>query len=302
MGSTAERRAHPAPQHTLPLGGPKLEETSLNPAALPDQALSWLCVAAALGTLWPALRLLSVIWSRSEYLAHGYLIPAVAAGLVYTRRSDIARALRTPAPPASGPAWVLLAALWESAALAGEVSTAAGLGIPAVLAATAYALGGRALLGALRLPVGFLLFMVPPPGFVQDRLLIELKSFVMQSSVYMLQAWGYTVTATGNRLLLPGQELFVANACSGLTSIVTLMPLGVVIAYFLSHGWARRLLIVSSIVPVAILTNIMRVTVTVAMVSRLGGEAARGSLHEGLGVLTFVLGTATLLGLSRVLR
>ena len=267
----------------------------------PDVLLRWACVASALLALLPGLRLLSWIWDRSEYLAHGYLIPAVSLWLLWVRRDELIRALHEGKVPLSGPLWVGLAALFEALAVAGEVSSAAGLGMPLLLAATAYALGGRPLLAAAGVPIGLLVLMVPPPGFIQDRVLIDLKRSVVHVSLEILHTLGYTVTATGNKILVPGHELFVANACSGLISIVTLSPLAVVVAYFMGRGVWRRALIVASIVPLAMLGNIIRVTATVAVVSSHGIEYAQGLLHEGFGMVTFLAGTLALLFVARVL-
>ena len=282
--------------------------TTVQPATAPlsprpfELGLRAACLATALVAMLPGLELLSWIWDRSEYLAHGYFIPCVSGALVYMRRAEILDALRQGPVPLSGPLWVAAAALFESAAVLGEISTAAGVGIPLMLAATAYAVGGRLLLGRLGVPILLLVLMVPPPGFVQDRMLIELKSVVMQVSVRVLQMLGYTVSSIGNRILIPGHDLFVAHACSGLTSIVTLSPLAVVVAYFMSRGVWRRAVVLASIVPFAVFGNILRVTVTVALVSSYGGEMAEGLLHESFGIFTFVAGTLLLIGVARGLE
>jgi exosortase len=268
----------------------------------PAVLLRWACVVSALLALLPGLRLLSWIWDRSDYLAHGYLIPAVSLWLVWVRRDELLRILQEGKAPASGPLWVGLAALFESVAVAGEVASAAGLGLPLLLAATAYALGGRPLLVAAGMPIGLLALMVPPPGFVLDRVLMDLKNIVVVVSVEILHALGYTVAAMGNRLLVPGHELFVAHACSGLTSIVTLSPLAVVVAYFMGRGVWRRAVIVASIVPLAMLGNIIRVTGTVALVSSHGIEYADGLLHESFGMVTFLAGTVALLVVARLVE
>ena len=87
-----------------------------------------------------------------------------------------------------------------------------------------------------------------------------------------------------------------------LTSIVTLLPLGVVVAYLLSHGVWRRLVIVASVVPIAVVGNVARVVITVALVASRGIGYAEGMLHESFGVVTFAVGTLVLLLLARVLR
>jgi exosortase len=267
-----------------------------------EQALRWTCLAAGLAGLVPAIQLLSWIWSRSEYLAHGYLIPPLAAGLLYMRRAEIVNAVRSEPSPSSGPLWVLLAALFECAAVAGEVSSAAGIGMPFMLGAVAYAVGGSRLLRITLLPLALLALTVPPPGFLQEPVLLALKRVVTKVSIALLHSWGYTVAALGNRILVPNHELFMADACSGLTSIVSLSPLAAVVAYFLSRGVWRRAVVLASVVPLAVAANILRVTVTILLVVHFGPTYGQGMIHEGFGVVTFLIGTAGMIGVARWLR
>jgi exosortase len=111
-----------------------------------------------------------------------------------------------------------------------------------------------------------------------------------------------TVLAEGNQILLPEHTLFVADACSGLTSVVTMLPIACTLAYFLTRGVWRRLVVVGSVVPLAMAGNVVRVLVTVKMVSVIGGEAAQGLLHESFGIATYAIGTLALVGIARFLR
>jgi exosortase len=260
------------------------------------------CVALAAAAIAPALRALSYIWSNSEFMGYGYLIPASALALLWLQRLEVADALRTAEPPANGAGWVLAAALVESLGLLSDVSSIAGLGIPLLLAATAYAIGGARLARSLALPIGFLVFMLPPPGFLVDPMLAKLKSVVTLAAVQLIQWAGLAVASEGNRIFVPGHELFVANACAGLNSIVTLLPLGVVVATFLVQTPGRRAAVLASIVPLAMLGNIVRVALTAVLVSRFGIEYAEGNLHETFGAATFVLGALALLGVARLVR
>lgn len=273
--------------------------------ATSDDSDRWLriaCLVASLLASWPALRLLSYVWTNSDYLAHGYLIPLTSLGLVWLRRERIAENLANARTPPWGPPIVLAAALLQAAAVLAGASTTAGIGIVLTLGATIYAVGGRRLFRTLLVPVAFLLLMVPPPIVLQDRLLFGLKGLVIHFSVAILQATGYSVAATGNRLFVPGHELFVADACSGLTSIVTLLPLGVVVAYLLSHGLWRRLVIIACVVPIALVANLARVVITVALVASHGIGYAEGLLHESFGMSTFLGGTVILLAIAKALR
>ncbi len=272
------------------------------PPSAGQMALRWACLAGALAISVPGLLNLARIWERTEYLGHAYLLPLVAAWLIYRGRTAILRTFHTGSPPVLGSLLVLATASFEVLAVFGDVIFAAGVGIPLLLAATAYAIGGRELLVLTRLPLGFLALMVPPPGFLITRLLVTLKLFVTKVSVNILQAADFPVAADGNQIFLPHHALFVTDACSGLTSIVTLLPLAVIVAYFLGRGVWRRLVIVASIVPLAVGGNIVRVLSTVYFVSSQGIEFAQGLLHESFGLLTFILGTLCLLGIARLVR
>ena len=154
----------------------------------------------------------------------------------------------------------------------------------------------------LTLPLIFLALMVPPPYFVTQSLLAELKLLVTRVSVEILYGLGQTVFADGNRIEVPGHELFVADACSGLTSIVTMLPVACLIAYALLREWWRRALLVASVIPFAIVANVVRVVVSVKLVPVFGAEAAQGLLHEGFGVAAFAAGTLAVAGFARWLR
>jgi exosortase len=273
-----------------------------SPPGLPlsARALQLLCVGLAAALCVPAVHNMPVIWSRTEFLAHGYLIPLVSLFLLASNRHKLAEGLRTGRPPLAGAALVLVAAAAMAVAVLGDVGFAAGLMVPVLLLATLFAVGGAALLRPALVPVGFLALMVRPPDFLTTELLFRLKLLVTRSSVSLLQAAGQTVAANGNEILVPGHTLFVADACSGLSSIITLIPLGCVIAYFVCSGVWRRLVVVASIVPLAVGANILRVLVTVAVVSRYGIEFAQGLLHESFGMTTYVAGTVALVLVAKL--
>jgi len=267
-----------------------------------DLVLAAAIVVLGISVCAPAIRQLSYLWKDSDFYGHAYALPVVAAYLVYGDRQRIARLLRKLQPPIYG-AWVVLAAAsFEVLMYVGDVGFLAGLGIPLVFASLAIGIGGLALLRPFLLPLCFIALMVPPPRFLMYELLFRLKLFVTDTAVALMQAAGQTVIAEGNKILLPGETLFVADACTGLTSIVTLLPLSCIVAYFLSHGTWRRLVIFASVVPLAVAANILRVVVTVGMVSAVGIDTAQGSLHETFGVATYVLGTLAVIAVAKVLR
>jgi exosortase len=267
-----------------------------------EHALLVASALVAVAMCVPALLRLSYLWSGSQFYGHAWALPVTAAYVAWGERAKLRRALADLRPPRLGFVVALGAATLEVLAFIGDVRFVAGLAVPVVLAATAWALGGWPLLRPLLLPFGFLALMVPPPRFVMFELLFRLKLFVTEVAVTWLHMAGVTVVAEGNKVVLPEQTLFVADACSGLTSVITLLPLSCIVAYFLSHGTWRRVAVVLSVFPLAIGANILRVIVTVYLVTWLGGEAAQGLLHESFGLASFTLGTLALIGVAKVLR
>lgn len=271
----------------------------------PDPALPTLA-ATALGIAFalclPAIAGLSNQFQRVEFYGHGYLVFLVAAYLVYDERKQIAETLRCLRPPRYGFLLVFAAAAFEVLMLIGDVTFLAGVGVSLLLASTLYAVGGSRLVEPFRLPLVLVVLMTPPPGFVRFEILSQLKLLVTKSAVWLLQIWGAPVFREGNVVVVPGHTLFVADACSGLTSILTMLPIAVVLAYFIVRSNWRRAILVLSVMPLALAANVIRLIVTVQMVSVIGGEAAQGALHESFGIGVYAAGSLLLLGLARLLR
>jgi exosortase len=99
----------------------------------------------------------------------------------------------------------------------------------------------------------------------------------------------------GNIIHMADAQLLVAEACSGLRSVMALGTLGVVFAYFFRRRWAERLVLIVSTLPIAILVNAFRVALTGVLTHQFGEEAASGMIHSTEGFFTFGLAFALLL-------
>jgi exosortase len=250
----------------------------------------------------PALFALARVWSSVDYYSHGFLVPLVAYWIA--RRDGRTRLRpgdeRTPA----GGAVVGFAIALYAAGLAVGGAGLQGLGLIAAVAGGALYLLGRDGLRALAFPIAFLVFMLPLPSAWVTPVILDLQLLVSSAAVAVLQTSGATVAREGNVILLAGGDsLFVEEACSGITSIITLAPLAVVLAYFTQRTWWRRLALVAAVAPAAMLANLLRVVVSVIAAQHLGAErATSGTLHESAGLLTFALACLALIGLGVLLR
>jgi len=250
----------------------------------------------------PGVAAMARIWGSADYLSHGYLVPLVAAWAAWHDRAAL-----TELPSGRdrrGLVLLVAALMLYGLGLAAGLVGLQGVAFVGAVAASVLWLRGPHWLRALRFPIGFLLFMVPPPEGLLLPLIVWLRLLVTTVAVGILHALKIAVVQEGNVLLLPGGEsVFVADACSGVTSLVTLLPLAVLLAYYVERSLARRLVLVLSVVPIALGGNLLRVVLTVVAALGMGvARATESALHQVAGLLTYLLGCLALLAVSGLLR
>jgi exosortase len=247
----------------------------------------------------PALAALAREWSAVDYQSHGFLVPIVSLLVA-------ASILRVRPRPAAAPdgrgALLLLGALAGYAfGLGAGSATAQGLALCAAIAGSVWFLRGSAWLRRLAFPIGYLLFMVPIHAPWLSALIVPLLEFVTAGSVAVLHALDVPVLRQGNVIELPGgASLFVAEACSGLTSLVTLTPIAVLIAWLAPLSNLRRILLVVLVVPVAMTANLLRVIGTVYGTMAFGvGAVTDEPVHTLVGLSVYAVGCVVMLALAR---
>jgi exosortase len=250
----------------------------------------------------PAVIALARVWSSVDYYSHGFLVPLVAYWIAQREGNTRLRPRDERAP--AGAAVIGLSLALYAAGLAASGAGLQGLGLIVAVAGGALYLLGPEGLRALAFPIAFLVFMLPLPSAWLTPLILDLQLSVSSAAVALLHALGVAVAREGNVILLAsGDSLFVEEACSGITSLVTLTPLAVMLAYFTQRARWRRLALVAAVVPAAMGANLLRVVFTVIAAQHLGAERATSSaLHESAGLLTFVLACLALIGLGALLR
>lgn len=259
-------------------------------------------VAAVALAFAPALLGLVDAWSSAEHQSHGFLVPLVSAAFAWSARRRLARV-----PRRSDVRGALLLggalAVYAVSLLAGSVS---GEGSALVIAATGLVwwLRGTSWLRALAFPLGFLIFMVPLPQAWITPVVVRLLLWVSISSAWLLGAIGVDVARAGNVLTLPnGESLFLAEACSGLTSLVTLIPIAVLIAHLTPANTFTRLLIVIAVVPLAMAANLLRVVGTVLAAGVWDATTVTADpWHTIAGLVVYALSCVGLLATAHRLR
>jgi exosortase len=251
-------------------------------------------LAAALGVFAPVLYYMVLHWRDVPDYSHGFLVAPLAVYFAWERRG---RLRRTPVEPS----W------WGLVPLGlGSLALAVGrLGVELMAMRTAFVLTliglvllllGRHVFRVLAFPLLFLFLMVPLPQSLVNVVAFPLQLVAADLAVDALHTIGVPALREGNIIHLASrQPLFVAEACSGLRSLMALGTLGVVFAYFFRRRAVERGLIVLSTIPMAILVNAFRVGLTGYLTHRFGEAAAEGWIHQTEGFFTFGLAFALLL-------
>jgi exosortase len=251
--------------------------------------------------LAPAVVDMAAIWASVDYYAHGFLVAPVALGVAWLARGELA----TLTASRDFRALLLLGtalALYAVGVVTGSVLLE-GLACPLAVAGAVWLLRGPAWLRALAFPIAYLVFMIPLPAPWVAPLITRLQLFVSETAVSILHDLAFPVLREGNVIVVPDGALFVAEACSGITSIITLLPIAVLLAYFTQRGLARRVVLAALVIPFAMLGNLARVLFTVAMAVKVGTDAAtEGTLHQAAGIISYGVACGALLAADALLR
>lgn len=241
-----------------------------------------------------------LLWLQGEKLDNA-LILAIALALAWRQRPAL-RCLHGPARPWLSGALLLAGLALFVIARSQTILFFEGLALVLILVATLYVAGGPALLRALAFPLLLLLFVAPLPGVFVDALTGQLKQFVSLLVEWPLHALGYPIARDGVVLYVGPYHLLVADACSGINSIFSLSAVGLVYLYLFPAGSTGRVaLLLASILPIAILANVLRVLVLVLITYHHGHEAGQGYAHSVAHLLLFTAAVGLLAGLDRLL-
>lgn len=246
----------------------------------------------------PILYRMAVQWATDENMGHGFFVPLVAGFIAWQRRATLV------ATPVRTNNWGLVLVVWGAcqavvATLGAELFTARLAFVIALWGVILY-LGGTEWVKVLRFPLLLLVFMIPIPAIIYAALTLKLQMLASQLGEVMIGWMGIPVLRAGNTLELPSQTLDIAEACSGIRSLLSLGFLSLVYAYFLdSRVWMRWALLAAT-VPIAIGANGIRVAIT-GLMSEINTKLAQGAFHEFEGYIVFIVALIALITIHRLL-
>jgi exosortase len=224
-------------------------------------------------------------WSDPDY-GHGFLVPLFSGYVVWRRREQW---LKSESKPANFGLLVMVGAvvLLLAGSLGAELFTSR-VSLLALLAGMILFLAGWKMLRAVSFPLAFLLLMIPIPVIIYNQITFPLQLLASRFATFWLEVVQVPVLREGNVLILPNYSLEVVEACSGIRSLMTLITLAVAYGYLLEpRRWARYVLVILMI-PIAIVSNAIRIMGTGVLTYRFGPKAAEGFFHEFSGWVIFL--------------
>ncbi len=271
-------------------------------ADAPREPFSWPAIgwfgALLFACYAPVLIALVKNWNSDGDMGHGFFVPVVAAFIAWQKREQLAAV--APRPNGWGLLVVAYAAfqLWI-ATLGAELFLARTAFVISIIGITLL-LGGVAYVRILAFPLFLLFFMVPIPTVVYNRITFPLQMIATRAAEVALTWLQIPVLREGNVLDLPQQQLNVVEACSGIRSLLSLSFLSLVYGYFFEpRTWMRALLFFLTI-PIAIIANANRVTLT-GVLAEYKPELAEGFFHEMSGWVIFMAALVILVAIHQLL-
>jgi len=238
-------------------------------------------------------------WSIDDNYSHGFLIIPLALYFTWERRTRLRAAVRQPN-------WIGVAVVLASlcsllAGILGSELFLTRISVLGTIAGSILFLYGWHHLRILLFPVAFLLLMIPVPAIIFNQIAFPLQLFASRLGEMALMAFQIPVLREGNVINLANTSLEVAEACSGIRSLISLLTLGIVYGYFSdSRIWVRTMLALATF-PIAIAANGFRVAGTGIAAHYYGSDAAQGFFHSFSGWLIFLAAFVMLFFVHRAL-
>ena len=281
-------------------------------------------VLAILFTYAAVLVKLSRDWWVDENYSHGLLIPFIIGYILWLQRDKFATEPARPSVLLGGLAVAFsLFALWTG--VAGAELYTQRMSLVLLIAGTVVYFGGLGFLRLILVPLGLLILAIPIPAIIFNKIAFPLQLFASRCAVWSMSVIGIPVLRQGNVIELKPlnsfdtKKLEVVEACSGIRSLMTLMTLAVVFAYFThprsdesngprgrlgflsSYGFWRSTILILSAVPIAILTNASRVSGTGILSHYYGTGVADGFFHTFSGWAIYIVAFLLLFAVGWVL-
>jgi len=249
---------------------------------------------------WTTLRHLVGQWWHDPNFSHGFFVPLFSAFVLWQERARLARI--TPRPSWFGLPVIAVGLCILILGQLGAELFLARFSLLVLLAGVVILFLGWEFFGAVLFPWAFLILMIPIPSIVFNQITFPLQIQASKVAAHTLPLLGVPILREGNVIQLPAMSLEVAEACSGIRSLMSLATLAIIYGYLAeTRLWVRWVLALAS-VPIAVVANSIRIIGTGLLVQYWDPDKAEGYFHASWGWIIFVISLALLYAVHRLIR
>ena len=269
----------------------------------PPRLPLWQTVIIVALLLWlyvPTLAHLVAQWWKDPDFSHGFFVPLFSGFVVWQERPRLGALIPRPS-------WwgLLFLAFGLCVLIVGQMGAElflSRLSFLIVMASLIVLFLGWSFFRAVLFPWAFLLLMIPIPSIVFNQITFPLQLLASKVASTILPWMGVPVLREGNVIVLPTMALEVAEACSGIRSLMSLATLAVIYGYLMERKVGVRVLLALASIPIAVAANSFRIVGTGLLVQYWDPDKAEGFFHEFQGWLVFVASLIMLYLLHRIVR
>ncbi len=237
-----------------------------------------------------------------SYYSHGFLVPFISLYFIYQQKDQLNQTEQKA--NIAGLFVILFALLLHLVGTILYIFSISGFSLLFLIIGLSLYLFGTRISALIWFPLLFLVFMFPLPSAIISLVSFPLKIFAAKAGVWIVSLLGIPVHGEGFNISIPAGTLLVGNPCSGLRSLIAFMALGSVFAYLTPVGTAKKWFLFFITIPVALLSNVVRIPILILVSHYWGLEAAAPDTftHTGSGMLVFIIGFILLLAIAKALE
>jgi exosortase len=224
--------------------------------------------------------------AHDTYYSHGFLVPFISLFLIWLKRESLSKIEIKPST--LGWLFFLPGIITHVLSAKLQVYFTSGFSLIAVLIGLILLFFGKKILKQILFPVLFLVFMVPAPLVAISNTSFRLKIFASQVATKLINMMGVPAIREGSVIRTMHAQMVVEDPCSGIRSLIALIALGCLMAYFSNISKTKKVIIFLSSIPIAIATNVIRIVALSLASEMYGTKFAMGWFHDTMGILVFV--------------
>lgn len=239
-------------------------------------------------------------WYTIPDYSHGFLVPLFAGFLIWDKRKALSA---IPVKPTwRGILLIVFAIILLILGVYGVELFTTRMSFLFLMGGLIWTFFGGRMLRELRFPLLVLILAIPIPAIIFNHITFPLQLLASRIASDILPMLGVPVLQEGNVIQLPVMKLEVAEACSGIRSLMSLFALAVFYGYFLERTTTRRTILALASIPIAVAANVVRIVGTGLCVQYWDPDKALGFFHEFSGWVMFVISLGCLYLVHRVMR